>query len=120
MLDLSIGRGHLCELYHHMLPALEETIQVKRINPELLEPLVPPEPVFSFYLDQPDSKMYYTCDNLKEYRAYIRDAVNMSVHECDIEATAKDNIVTLVTCSGSGASKQRFFVHGVLLDRYEY
>lgn len=76
--------------------------------------------IFSYYLDQTDSKMYYTCDSFSEYRAYLREATKKSVKECKARATADDNIVTLVTCSGSGANKQRFFVHGVFVDRYLY
>jgi len=76
--------------------------------------------IFSYYLDTTDSKMYYTCDTFKEYRAYLREATLKSVRECTAKATPEDNIVTLVTCSGSGANKQRFFVHGVFVDRYLY
>jgi len=74
--------------------------------------------IFSYYLDATDSKMYYTCDNFKEYRAYLREAMKLSVRECDTKAPDDRNIVTLVTCSGSGSSKQRFFVHGTFIDRY--
>ena len=76
--------------------------------------------IFSYYLDSTDSKMYYTCDTFDEYRAYLREAERLSVRECSARATADDNIVTLVTCSGSGANKRRFFVHGVFVDRYLY
>lgn len=76
--------------------------------------------IFSYYLDQVDSKMYYTCDNFREYRAYLREATAKSVRECKAKASPEQNIVTLVTCSGSGANKQRFFVHGVFVDRYLY
>ena len=76
--------------------------------------------IFSYYLDPTDSKMYYTCDTFKEYRAYIREATKKSVRECDARVTPDDNIVTLVTCSGSGSNKQRFFVHGVFKDYYLY
>lgn len=76
--------------------------------------------IFSFYLDSTDSKMYYTCDTYKEYRAYLREATARSVRECAAKATPEDTIMTLVTCSGSGSNKQRFFVHGVLKDRYLY
>ena len=74
--------------------------------------------IFSYYLDPTDSKMYYTCDTFKEYRAYLREAVKKSVRECEARVTPDDNIVTLVTCSGSGSNKQRFFVHGVFKDYY--
>ena len=76
--------------------------------------------IFSFYLDQTDSKMYYNVQNFKEYRAYLREATKKSVHECTAKADRDLNIVTLVTCSGSGSNKQRFFVHGVFKDYYLY
>lgn len=76
--------------------------------------------IFSYYLDSPESKMYWTCDSLKEYRQYLRDATNMSVYDCKTPTSEEENIVTLVTCSGSGSSKQRFFVHGEFIDRYVY
>ncbi len=76
--------------------------------------------IFSYYIDPPDSKMYYTCDSLKEYRQYIREALAKSERDCAVEATEEDNMVTLVTCSGAGASKKRFFVHGIFQDRYLY
>lgn len=76
--------------------------------------------IFSYYLDSPDTKMYYTCDNFKEYRAYLREATKKSVRECRAEANTDLNIVTLVTCSGTGSAKQRFFVHGIFVDRYLY
>ena len=74
--------------------------------------------VFSFYLDTPDSKMYYNCQNFEEYRAYLHEADAKSLRECSAKSDRDKNIVTLVTCSGAGASKQRFFVHGVFKDVY--
>ncbi len=76
--------------------------------------------IFSFYLDQTDSKMYYTCKTFKEYRAYIREATRLSVRECAAKPDPDINIITLVTCSGSGSNKQRFFVHGKFKDVYLY
>lgn len=76
--------------------------------------------IYSFYLDATDSKMYWTCDTLKEYRAYIRTALEQSIYDCETETSEELNSVTLVTCSGSGASKKRFFVHGIIQDRYLY
>ncbi len=76
--------------------------------------------IFSFYLDPTDSKMYYNVSNFKEYRAYLREATRKSVRECRAQADRDLNIVTLVTCSGSGSNKQRFFVHGVFKDVYLY
>ena len=76
--------------------------------------------IFAFYLDPTDSKMYYTCSTFREYRAYLREATKKSVHECAAKSDPDKNIVTLVTCSGSGSNKQRFFVHGVIKDCYLY
>ena len=76
--------------------------------------------IFSFYLDPTYSKMYYTCQTFNEYRAYIREAAKKSVKECAAKPDPDINIVTLVTCSGSGSNKQRFFVHGKFKDVYLY
>lgn len=75
--------------------------------------------IFSYYKDKPDSKMYWTADNLQEYRQYIRDALSLSVRDCGVETSEENNMVTLVTCSGSGEGKMRFFVHGEFIDRYK-
>jgi len=74
--------------------------------------------IFSYYKDKPDSKMYWTPDNLQEYRQYIRDALSLSVKDMGVETSEENNMITLVTCSGSGEGKMRFFVHGEFLDRY--
>ncbi len=74
--------------------------------------------IFSYYKDKPDSKMYWTADTLQEYRQYIRDALSLSVRDLGVETSEENNMVTLVTCSGSGAGKMRFFVHGEFIDRY--
>lgn len=76
--------------------------------------------IYAFYLDVPDTTMYYTCDTLKEYRSYIRTALEKSVYDCNTPTTEEKNSLTLVTCSGSGAGKKRFFVHGIIKDRYIY
>ena len=75
--------------------------------------------IFSYYKDKPDSKMYWTADTLQEYRQYIRDALSLSVRDLGVETSEDNNMVTLVTCSGSGAGKMRFFVHGEFIDRYK-
>ncbi|HAG69191.1 MAG TPA: hypothetical protein DCL38_04380 [Lachnospiraceae bacterium] len=76
--------------------------------------------IFSYYLDSTDSKMYWTCDTFKEYRQYVRTALEKSEHDCGVEATEDDNMLTLVTCSGTGSNKKREFVHGIFIDRYLY
>lgn len=75
--------------------------------------------IFSYYKDKPDSKMYWTADTLQEYRQYIRDALSLSVRDLGVETSEENNMVTLVTCSASGAGKMRFFVHGEFIDRYK-
>ena len=75
--------------------------------------------IFSYYKDKPDSKMYWTADTLQEYRQYIRDALALSVRDCGVETSEDNNMITLVTCSGSGEGKMRFFVHGEFIDRYK-
>ena len=75
--------------------------------------------IFSYYKDKSDSKMYWTADTLQEYRQYIRDALSLSVRDLGVETSEENNMVTLVTCSGSGAGKMRFFVHGEFIDRYK-
>ena len=75
--------------------------------------------IFSYYKDAPDSKMYWTADNLQEYRQYIRDALSLSVRDLGVETSEENNMITLVTCSGSGEGKMRFFVHGEFIDRYK-
>ena len=75
--------------------------------------------IFSYYKDKPDSKMYWTADTLQEYRQYIRDALSLSVRDLGVDTSEENNMVTLVTCSGSGAGKMRFFVHGEFIDRYK-
>ena len=75
--------------------------------------------IFSYYKDKTDSKMYWTADTLQEYRQYIRDALSLSVRDLGVETSEENNMVTLVTCSGSGAGKMRFFVHGEFIDRYK-
>ena len=64
--------------------------------------------------------MYWTPDNLKEYRQYIRDAKTKSIIETGVETSEDNNMITLVTCSGMGEGKMRFFVHGEFIDRYVF
>ena len=75
--------------------------------------------IFSYYKDSPDSKMYWTPDSLQEYRQYIRDALALSVKDLNVETSEDNNMITLVTCSGTGEGKMRFFVHGEFIDRYK-
>ena len=76
--------------------------------------------IFSYYLDHTDSKMYWNCNTFKQYRQYQRTALEKSEHDCGMEVSPEDNMVTLVTCSGTGSGKMREFVHGIFVDRYLY
>lgn len=76
--------------------------------------------IYSYYIDEKESVMYHSAENLKEYRRYIREAMDRSMADCEARPDEEVNSITLVTCSGSGSQKQRFFVHGTFVDRYLY
>lgn len=76
--------------------------------------------IYSYYIDKKESGMYASPSNLKEYRQYFREAMDRSMADCEAKPDEEDNSITLVTCSGAGAQKQRFFVHGIFIDRYLY
>ena len=76
--------------------------------------------VYSYYIDKKDSEMYNSSTTVKEYRQYIRNALDKTMAECEAKPDEANNSITLVTCQGSGSQKQRFFVHGIFRDRYLY
>ncbi|MCR4807252.1 MAG: class B sortase [Lachnospiraceae bacterium] len=76
--------------------------------------------IYSYYIDDKDSTMYYSAENNKEYRQYIRRAMDKSMAECEAKPDEEETSLTLVTCSGTGSQKQRFFVHAIFRDRYLY
>ncbi|MBR4719820.1 MAG: class B sortase [Lachnospiraceae bacterium] len=76
--------------------------------------------IYSYYIDEKESVMYHSAQNLKEYRQYFREAMDRSMADCEAKPNEENNSITLVTCSGTGAQKQRFFVHGIFVDRYLY
>ena len=76
--------------------------------------------IYSYYIDEKESVMYHSAENLKEYRQYFREAMDKSMADCEAKPDEERNTITLVTCSGAGAQKQRFFVHGIFVDRYPY
>lgn len=76
--------------------------------------------IYSYYIDKKDSSMYNSAQDIKEYRQYIRNALDYSMAECEAKPSEEEPSITLVTCSGSGSQKQRFFVHGIFRDRYLY
>ncbi len=47
----SVGRKHLSEFYHQVLPMLKRNVTVKEIEPEKIQAYIPPAPVFAFFLD---------------------------------------------------------------------
>lgn len=46
-----VGRKHLSEFYYQALPALKRNMTVEEIDVEEMQEFIPPEPVFSFYID---------------------------------------------------------------------
>ncbi len=76
--------------------------------------------MYSYYIDKQDSSMYNSAQNTKEYRQYIRNALDYSMAECEAKPSEEETSITLVTCTGAGSQKQRFFVHGIFRDRYLY
>lgn len=76
--------------------------------------------IYSYYIDEKDSTMYYSPEDSKAYRQYFRTALDKSMAECEAKPSEEEPSITLVTCSGSGSQKQRFFVHGIFRDRYLY
>ena len=76
--------------------------------------------IYSYYIDQKDSSMYNSARNAKEYRQYLRNAMDYSMAECEAKPSEEETSITLVTCTGAGSQKQRFFVHGIFRDRYLY
>ena len=64
-IKFSVGRKNLSEFYHQVLPVLKQTINVKETEPELIQEFVPPEPVFSFYLDLENGR--FTCRPKAKY-----------------------------------------------------
>ena len=76
--------------------------------------------MYSYYIDKKDSSMYNSAQNTKEYRQYIRNALDYSMAECEAKPSEEETSITLVTCTGAGSQKQRFFVHGIFRDRYLY
>ena len=76
--------------------------------------------IYAYYIDKKDSEMYNSAGTVKEYRQYIRNALDKSMVSCDARPSEEDNSITLVTCQGAGSQKQRFFVHGIFVDRFLY
>ena len=91
--------------------------------------------IYAYYQDTPESKSFWTCNTKQEYEKYVPATVKKSVNQewsAQIMEELKNNkessdnkeveypkSVVLVTCVGSGASKQRIFMHGFLVDEYQ-
>lgn len=65
LVDFIIGRNHLNEFYHHILPELEEVITVEEEKAEWIEQYLTPDARFSFYLDAPQKDV--TCRVMVKY-----------------------------------------------------
>ena len=50
-ISFRIGRRNMSEFYYHVLPLLEECVEVREENTKTIHDFLPPEAEFSFYLD---------------------------------------------------------------------
>lgn len=81
-ISFHVGRKNLSEFYHHILPVLKHSVEVKEEDAELIQPYIPPEAVFAFYLDvdkgniickaqaQYGEERVSLLDNLREEQGY--------------------------------------------------
>lgn len=60
-IDLRIGRKHLPEFYHHVLPVIRQKTTVYENNRSLIEEYIPPKAEFTFYLDAGDGMVSCRC-----------------------------------------------------------
>ncbi|MBQ6875784.1 MAG: DEAD/DEAH box helicase, partial [Lachnospiraceae bacterium] len=81
-ISFNVGRKHLSEFYHQLLPVLKRNAAVRQKEPELIQAYIPPEAEYAFYLEAENGVI--TCkpkarygeetvsllDNLRKNRAY--------------------------------------------------
>ncbi len=70
--------------------------------------------IYSYYITSPKSHTYFLCETDEEYEDYQKMALEESAFDCKVEPDVKAPTLTLATCSGTGANKQRLVVHGLL------
>lgn len=72
--------------------------------------------IYAYYVTPPDSDSYDSVLTKEEYKKYLSRVISKSAFNCDVNPDSSQNTVTLSTCSGSGETKQRFLVHGILVE----
>ena len=70
--------------------------------------------VYSYYITSPGSDIYYLNESEEEYAAWQEKALADDAGSCGVEVDTTRPTLTLSTCSGAGADKQRLVVHGIL------
>ncbi len=78
--------------------------------------------VFAYAITRMGSNDYYVVDDMDDYQSfvsYIQTHTAYPIPE-DVDLTAGDSILTLSTCSGKAGGKQRFVVHTIKTNTWEY
>lgn len=70
--------------------------------------------IYSYYITPPTSDTYQVAQNRAGYDEYVLRVHARSVEDCGTVVDTDRPSVTLSTCSGTGAAKQRLVVHGIL------
>ncbi len=76
--------------------------------------------IYSYYTVAPHSDTYSYLDTAAQYKKYEELVLGRSIKDCGVEVSTHAPTLTLSTCSGSGASKKRFVVHGIKTGQYRY
>lgn len=80
-ISFSVGRKHLSEFYHQVLPMLKRNVHVEEVEPEVVQEYIPPEAVFAFYLDAENGtitcrpKAHYGENTVSLMDCYSNDSV---------------------------------------------
>lgn len=76
--------------------------------------------IFAYYRTEYDSDRFMLVTTEDEYDYYVSSAMRYSLYEPahEIDFSARPNIITLSTCSGTSGTK-RLIAHGVLIATYE-
>ena len=74
--------------------------------------------VYSYHVNPPESEVYSYVKTEGEYRKYLDLVTEMSAADLGVEVSTDAKTLTLSTCSGTGAGKRRFVVHGIEVGDY--
>ena len=75
--------------------------------------------IYSYYVTPPDSDTYNYVNTEEQYSKYQDMILGFSQRDCGVKVSTDRPTVTLSTCSGSGATKKRFVVHGIQIGKCE-